>query len=245
MRSNEEKRQPEPGLDVKAGRARDAKLARVAILDAAEAVFSQHGFDGARVEAIAKASGYNVSLLFQYFGDKLGLYAAVLQRAYSETMELQAQVLGRGLVDETIASHSHRFRTVLESVVQVTFDYLLGHPRLLHILTWEMAEGWQTYAHIASQFPPNESDKQLEVLFKSAWRAGWLRSDYSALIQLTLVFQVCQSYLAFLPLYQVMLPGEEVFSERALSGAREHLVRFIVAGMMIDLPQTTEERGES
>ena len=28
-----------------------------------------------------------------------------------------------------------------------------------------------------------------------------------------------------------------------LSRAREHLVQFIVAGMMIDLPQTKEERG--
>lgn len=104
-----------------------------------------------------------------------------------------------------------------------------------------MAEGWQTYAHLASQFPLDESD-QFEALFKGAWRTGLLRSDFSALIQLTLVFQVCQSYLAFLPLYQVMLPGEEVSSQRALSLAREHIVRFIVAGMMVDLPQTKEER---
>jgi TetR/AcrR family transcriptional regulator len=226
------------------GRVRDAKLARETILDAAEAAFAQHGFDGARIEAVARASGYNVSLLFQYFGDKLGLYAAVLQRADRQTSELQARVLASVLADETIASDAQRFRAFLETAVQAVFDYLVEHPRLLRILTWEMAEGWQTYSHIASQFPPDESDHQLEDLFKSAWRAGWLRSDFSALIQLTLVFQVCQSYLAFLPLYQVMLPGEDVFSERALSRAREHLVRLIVAGMLIDLPQqTNEERG--
>ena len=226
----------------KHGRARDAQRAREVILDAAEAVFAQHGFDGARIDAIAKASGYNISLLFQYFGDKLGLYAAVLQRAHRETTELQAQVLGPGLADETITSHAQGLRAFLETAVQATFEYLVEHPRLLRILTWEMAEGWQTYAQIASQFPTDESD-QLEALFKGAWRAGLLRSDFSALIQLTLVFQVCQSYLAFLPLYQVMLPGEEVSSERALSRAREHIVAFIVAGMMVDLPQTRRERG--
>lgn len=226
------------------GRARDAQKAREAILDAAEAVFAQHGFDGARIEAIAKASGYNVSLLFQYFGDKLALYAAVLERAHRETTALQAQVLGPRLADETIVSHAHEFRAVLTSAVHVTFDYLVGHPRLLSILTWEMAEGWQTYAHLASQFPPDESDHQLEALFKGAWRAGWLRSDFSALIQLTLVFQVCQSYLAYLPLYQAMLPDEEVSSKRALSRAREYIVGFIVAGMMIDLPQMKEEKEE-
>lgn len=224
------------------GRPRDAQRARKAILDAAEAVFAQHGFDGARIDAIAKASGYNTSLLFQYFGDKLGLYAAVLQRAHRETTELQAHVLGPGLSDETIASHAQGFRAFLETMVQATFDYLMEHPRFLHMLTWEMAEGWQTYAQIASQFPTDESD-QLEALFEGAWRAGLLRSNFSAMIQLTLVFQVCQSYLAFLPLYQVMLSGEEVSSERALSRAREHIVGFIVAGMMVDLPQTSREKG--
>ena len=224
------------------GRARDARLARETILDAAEEVFAQHGFAGARIEAIARTSGYNVSLLFQYFRDKLGLYAAVLGRAHQETTALQAQALGRVLADEMIASHAHEFRAVFTSAVQVTFDYLLEHPRLLRILTWEMAEGWQTYAHLASQFPPDEADHKLEALFKSAWRAGWLRSDHSALIQLSLVFQVCQSYLACLPLYQIMLPDEEVSSQQALSRAREYIIQFVVAGMMIDLPQTKEER---
>ena len=142
-----------------------------------------------------------------------------------------------------MVSDAQRFRTFLETGFGALFDYLLDHPRFLRMLTWEMAEGWQTYAHLASRFPSDESDQQLEDLFISAWRAGWLRSDYSALIQLSLVFQVCQSYLAFLPLYQVMLPDEEVFSERSISRAREHIVRFIVAGMMIDLPQAKEERG--
>jgi hypothetical protein len=39
-----------------------------------------------------------------------------------------------------------------------------------------------------------------------------------------------------------MLPGEEVYSQRALSRAREHLVQFIVAGMMSDTPQAKEEK---
>ena len=225
-------------------RARDARLAQKTILDAAEVVFAQHGFDGARIETIAKAAGYNVSLLFQYFESKLGLYTAVLERAYRETTALQAQALAPLPADMTMLSQFQAFRTFLEAVVHVTFDYLVEHPRLLRMLTWEMAEGWQTYSQIAAHFPPDENDHQLESLFKRAWRVGWLRSDFSPLIQLALVFQICQSYLAFLPLYQVMLPGEEVFSQRALSRARQHLVQFIVAGMMSDLPQAIEKEEE-
>lgn len=65
------------------GRPRDAQRARKAILDAAEAVFAQHGFDGARIDAIAKASGYNTSLLFQYFGESLKQVDQVNETCYT------------------------------------------------------------------------------------------------------------------------------------------------------------------
>ena len=87
-------------------RARDAQRARRVILDAAEAAFAEHGFDGARSDAIAKASGYNVSLLFQYFGDKLGLYTAVLKRADQDLRVHQARVLAPLAEDETFASQA-------------------------------------------------------------------------------------------------------------------------------------------
>lgn len=40
-------------------RERAADIARRAILDAAEEAFAAHGFAGARIDAIARASGYN------------------------------------------------------------------------------------------------------------------------------------------------------------------------------------------
>ncbi len=219
------------------GRPRNAQHAREAILDAAEAVFAQHGFAGARVDAIARASSYNVSLPFQYFTDKLGLYAAVLGRAQRETTELQARVLGPLLADPAIAADAHRLRAGLQAAVQASFDYLVAHPRLWRILTWEMADGWRTYAQIAAQFPTDASGR-FAPFFKRAWSAGLLRSDFSPLIQLALIFQVCQSYFAFLPMYRLTLPAEALASEGASSRARQHLVGFIVGGMLLDAPRT-------
>jgi len=123
-------------------------------------------------------------------------------------------------------------------MIQTLFDYLLEHPRFVRILTWEMAEGWQTYTQIASQFPPKDVD-QFETLFHQARSAGLLRSGFVPVIQLSMVLQICLSYLTFMPLYQmVLLPGEDVFSAAALARAREYLVAFVVHGMMIDLPET-------
>src|SRR5579875_3069984 len=96
------------------GRTHDAESARRAILDAAEEVFAEHGFDGARVDAIAAIAGYNKSLIFQYFGDKLNLYAEVLRRADRQGTEVQAQVFAILLEDPTITTDAHKFRGLLE-----------------------------------------------------------------------------------------------------------------------------------
>lgn len=225
---------PEP----RRGRAHDAEGAREAILNAAEAVFAEHGFDGARIDVIAKASGYNSSLLFHYFGDKLGLYVEVVKRADREMTELQVRVLAPLLEDETIVSNVHAFKALLEIIVTALFDYLMAHPRFMRMLLWEQAEGWQTFSRTVSQFDTEDAD-QFEALFRKARSAGLLRSDFVPLIQLSMVLQICLTYLTFIPLYQMVLPpGEDLFSAAALARAREYLVAFVVHGMMIDLPET-------
>jgi len=134
------------------GRVHDAEGARRAILNAAEEVFAQHGSDGARIDAIAAAAGYNKSLIFQYFGDKLNLYAEVIKRLDRQGSEMQARVFALLLEDETFATDARKFRTLLETAMRMLFDFLAEHPRIVRILAWEQAEGWQTFTKIASQF---------------------------------------------------------------------------------------------
>jgi TetR/AcrR family transcriptional regulator len=215
------------------GRMRDAERTRKVILDAAEVVFAEHGFDGARIDVIAHVSGYNKSLIGQYFGDKLGLYTEVLKRTDRDLHALQARIIAPLLEHGNGALQVQGFKAFLTTVVQTMFDYFLDHPHFQRMLTWEMAEGWQTYRQIVSQLQ-SEDAEQFQTLFQQAERAGLLRSGFTPLIQLAMITQICQSYLASLPLYQVMLPEKDVSSEQALSSAREHLVAFIVAGMTVD-----------
>ncbi len=216
----------------KRGRAHDAEGAREAILNAAEEVFAEHGFDGARIAVIAAVAKYNSSLIFQYFGDKLGLYTAVLKRSDEELNALQARILAPLLEDETIPFDARRFKLLLETTVRTLFDYLVEHPRLMRMLMWEQAEGWQIYAEILSQFNMEENEP-FDKLLRKAHSAGLLRSDFIPLIQLTLILQICLSYLSFVPLYQMLPPiSEDLSSATELARAREYLVNFIVAGML-------------
>jgi len=225
----------EPGR--RRGRAHDAEGAREAILNAAETVFAEHGFDGARIDAIAATAGYNKSLIFQYFDDKLGLYAEVVRRADREMNELQAGVIAALSEDETIASNAHNFRTFLETTLKFFFDYLVEHPRIMRILLWEMAEGWQTLAKIFSQHDMDDVE-QFRPFLSKLQSAGLLRSGFDPIAQFVMAAYLCPFFLASMPLYQMVLPGEDVSAAAALARAREYIVDFIVAGMMVDPPET-------
>jgi TetR/AcrR family transcriptional regulator len=57
---------------------------RERILSAALKEFAAKGFAGARVDVIARRANINKRMLYHYFGDKEGLFKAVLRRKISE-----------------------------------------------------------------------------------------------------------------------------------------------------------------
>jgi TetR/AcrR family transcriptional regulator len=61
-------------------RKRDPERTRERILDAAVVEFSEHGFSGARISAIAARAGVNQQLISYYFDGKEGLYRALQDR---------------------------------------------------------------------------------------------------------------------------------------------------------------------
>jgi AcrR family transcriptional regulator len=215
------------------GRPRDADRTRDAILNAAEAVFAQHGFDGARIEAIANSSGYNNSLLFRYFGDKLGLYVEVLKRADKEMSELLARAFVPLQADETITSDANHFRAFLSTTFGVVFDYMVDHPHFMRLINWEQAEGVQTFTRIASHFEPTDLGR-FEALFSKALSAGLVRPDLDVIILVVLVAQICWSALAALPLYQLILGGRDLSSATVLTQLREQIIALLVAGVTLD-----------
>ncbi len=73
-------------------RDKDAST-RQLLLEAAKKVFSEHGFDGATVKALADAAGVNVSLVSYHFGGKEGLYKTCLEQFGRERMATCERVL--------------------------------------------------------------------------------------------------------------------------------------------------------
>ncbi|MCO4761820.1 MAG: TetR/AcrR family transcriptional regulator [Myxococcales bacterium] len=73
------------------------------ILDAADAVFGEQGFDGASARDVAERAGVNKALIFYYFRSKDGLFEKVLERYYdAHAIALQHAFSGGGSVAERL-----------------------------------------------------------------------------------------------------------------------------------------------
>jgi hypothetical protein len=107
---------------------------------------------------------------------------------------------------------------------------MVEHPHVMRMFNWEQAEGWQTFAKIASQFETGDLAR-LEALFESARRAGLLRPDLDVVVMVVLVEQLCWSAPTVLPLYQSLLAGRDFSSATALAHVREQIIAFLVAGV--------------
>jgi AcrR family transcriptional regulator len=106
---------------------RDPERTRAAILAAATEEFTAHGLNGARVDEIAKRSGVNKRMIYYYFGDKNGLYLAVLEDIYADirNAEIRLHLTDRDPVD------------AMRELVAFTWNYFIEHPEFLSLLGTE------------------------------------------------------------------------------------------------------------
>ena len=73
-----------PAKDSAGATARNPERSRERILAAALKEFAAKGFAGARVDFIARRAAINKRMLYHYFGNKEGLFKAVLRRKITE-----------------------------------------------------------------------------------------------------------------------------------------------------------------
>jgi AcrR family transcriptional regulator len=74
------------------GRKVDQETRRQAILDAALAVFAEHGYEAARLDDMAARAGVAKGTLYLYFKDKEALFEALVRGAVSPMLDKVAEV---------------------------------------------------------------------------------------------------------------------------------------------------------
>ncbi|SDP02642.1 transcriptional regulator, TetR family [Actinopolyspora xinjiangensis] len=100
--------------------ARDAALTRKKLLEAAREEFAALGVAGARVDRIAERAEVNKERVYGHFGNKEGLFAAVVTAALDELAESVAKPTGD-----------------IGAWVGSVYEFHRDRPELLRLLMWE------------------------------------------------------------------------------------------------------------
>lgn len=112
-------------------RADSAEATRKQLLSAARAAFSESGLEGARVDDIARRAGLNKQLVYHYFGNKEGLYTAVLEQVYGEIRERETALHLSDLPAEE----------AMRRLIDFSFGYLAENRDFVRLLADENAHG--------------------------------------------------------------------------------------------------------
>jgi AcrR family transcriptional regulator len=187
-----------------AKRTRNPEKTKEDILRVAMKEFADKGLSGARIDEIAAKTATTKRMLYYYFGDKDGLYRAVLQRAYEEIRYEESQLD----IDHLDPSEAIR------ALAELTFDHHEAHPDFIRLVAIEntnrganlsQAEGLQE-----TQTP---AIRTLEKILQRGQDAGIFRADTTALdihmlISAYCVFRVANRY-TFKALFDWDLTGAE------------------------------------
>lgn len=148
------------------------RVTRDAIIDAAERLFIDKGYQGTRVSEVARMADVSIGSIYVHFENKEGLYAALMERALS----IEALYFDAIFDDESI--------TDLEKILRLGEAYLQffrDHPAYFRMLmiphedvpesTAETAIGRQVVERGTNQ------RKQFEEVIARAIEQGILRDD--------------------------------------------------------------------
>ena len=151
-RDNSAKKAPER-------RPRDAAATSDRILEAAIAEFADHGYAGARIDAIAQRADVNMRMLYHYFGSKNDLYLRVLEIVF-ERIRLKEQKLNL----KTMAP-----LPAMVKLFDFTYDHFASNPLFIRILTNEnLLDG----RHLSRSVRVSSLSSPLLVAMKEVLRRG-------------------------------------------------------------------------
>ncbi len=109
------------------------------LLDAAEALFAERGFDGVSIRHITGAAGMPLSQVNYHFGSKQGLFVEVIARRAGALNERRLKAL-RDLEDSAAPGAVPTIEEIAECFIRAPLELSLGGGR-----------GWRAYARLVAQ----------------------------------------------------------------------------------------------
>ena len=200
---------------------RGTSATRDRLLASAEEEFAAHGLRGARVQSIVDRAGVNERMLYHHFGDKNGIYRAVILRFAAEVSpDLEAALDAPGA--DPVAR--------LTEMLRRYFDALFTRPNIARLSLHEALAGWPSLPRLEKDADDHLALK-IFAFFADAEKAGALRRQLDPRAALV----VAGSAFLMIP---VMLPRLQRFYSAPLAdpaettALREQIIDVLLHGLV-------------
>jgi AcrR family transcriptional regulator len=140
-------------------RIHDPDGTRRNILEIATDEFANKGFSGGRVDDIAARTNTSKRMIYYYFGDKEGLFVAVLEHAYASIRQIEAALDLTDLEPEA----------ALRAMVGFTFDYQNANEAFIRLV---MVENIHKGVHLARSGAIEELNSSVIATLRDIYRRG-------------------------------------------------------------------------
>jgi TetR/AcrR family transcriptional regulator len=206
------------------GTRRDPDATKSKILAAAWHEFAQKGFAGARVDAIAARSGANKRMIYHYFGDKEGLFVAVLEAAYDRARSAE-QALDLQHMEPVAA---------MRRMVEFTFDSFVKDRSFIQLLN---NENLYKARHLKKSTRVTRMHSPLIGMIDGILQRGVAAGVFRAGVDPTQLWVsiAALGYFYFSNIHTLSTIFERDFADAAaLAERREHVIRLVLDSLRPD-----------
>jgi AcrR family transcriptional regulator len=161
------------------------------ILDAARQEFSEHGLDGARMQAIATRAGVNKALLHYYFRSKDKLFEFIIR-------DLVSGIWSAIRADLDQQPQAIDLRSMIRSLVSAYITALSKHPEMPQILIRQLLTRDKNVRAIARSIIREVGDAPVRIFaaFEKEARAGRIRKIEPVHLILNIIGMVIVTFLS-------------------------------------------------
>lgn len=181
-------------------------------------IFAERGYSGARVDEIAARTETSKRMIYYYFGDKGGLYRAVLEYAYEQMRRAEDKL---DLAKDPPVD-------ALRKLALFTFDHHRTNNDFIRLVMIENIHEGRNMAQSANMPWQNSTVIQhLEDIYRRGRESGLFRDGLTAVelhwhISAMCYFNVSNRF-TFSRIF-----GDELFTEEGQSMLRDHVADMVV-----------------
>lgn len=189
------------------------------ILDVAEALFCEKGFDGVSVRELTAAAGCNLAAVNYYFGGKDKLYAEMFRRQFEMMIQRNLGIIERVMAQPGV-SLEVLLRAVMEPVIRRVIENETG-GKVLRLLVREILNRRIDRETLSADMKSRLFDRLGRAILQLVPE---IEPDKILLVVLSFDGAMLHPFL-FMDFYQESMP------DLTVDDLLDHMVRFVAAGI--------------